>query len=236
MQHYRPGERRTTAWNRAPLGPSFSRDGLDLFRSDGRILGNLGLFSGSEDGHVARSFEGKTGTTELLRDGAPLASNPFPCLPFFDVPSGPAAYDLHCVVDRKATYTVLGTHAEASWTFHDDGTDQHSMPLLAVRVRGDVDELDRAPAGRLFLLTLRVDRQPGTPRAAITSLDLDVSFDDGASWKRVPVARLPHGDQALALVRHPAKPGFVSLRARATDDAGNSVRQVVVRAYQTATP
>ncbi|MFI5838260.1 hypothetical protein ACIA8K_00890 [Catenuloplanes sp. NPDC051500] len=33
---------------------------------------------------------------------------------------------------------------------------------------------------------------------------------------------------------HPAGPGFVSLRATATDTAGNSVVQTVIHAYRTA--
>jgi hypothetical protein len=41
------------------------------------------------------------------------------------------------------------------------------------------------------------------------------------------------GTRGLALVWHPATPGFVSLRAHAADAGGNSVTQTVTRAYRT---
>jgi hypothetical protein len=38
----------------------------------------------------------------------------------------------------------------------------------------------------------------------------------------------------VARVRHPAVDGFVSLRATATDGAGSTVEQTVIRAYRIA--
>ncbi|MEV4757671.1 hypothetical protein AB0J86_21515 [Micromonospora sp. NPDC049559] len=57
-------------------------------------------------------------------------------------------------------------------------------------------------------------------------LAVEASYDDGATWNRVPVR------DGAARVRHPAGAGFVSLRATAADGAGNTVRQTVVRAYR----
>jgi hypothetical protein len=234
QQTYRPGAKRHVAWNRAPLGPSFMNDGLDLVHSAGHIVGIVPLFSGNEDGHAAFSFEGVTGRTELERNGEPFATSRSSCGGFFAVPPGPARYTLRCVDDRTAPQTSLGTHVEATWTFHDSGDEEHSLPLLAVRAVGQVDPFDRAPAGRFYVLGLRVDRQPRSPAGRVTDLDLEASFDDGATWNRVPVVRLPFGDRALALLRHPAQPGFVSLRAAAADNHGNSVTHTVIRAYQTS--
>jgi hypothetical protein len=53
-----------------------------------------------------------------------------------------------------------------------------------------------------------------------------VSFDDGASWRRVPVVA------GTAIVAHPAGAGFAALRASATDTAGNTVEQTIIRAYR----
>ena len=57
------------------------------------------------------------------------------------------------------------------------------LPLLAVRARGAVFGMNDAPTGRLFPLVLQVERPIGAPSARIASLELDASFDDGASWK-----------------------------------------------------
>jgi hypothetical protein len=56
-----------------------------------------------------------------------------------------------------------------------------------------------------------------------------VSFDDGAHWQQVPVAAL--GDRAVAVIVHPRDAAFVSLRASASDLAGNRVEQELARAY-----
>ena len=58
---------------------------------------------------------------------------------------------------------------------------------------------------------------------------MDVSYDDGRTWTAAPVTA--QGQSWSAAVRHPAR-GFVSLRARASDAAGNTVEQTVIRAYQ----
>jgi hypothetical protein len=36
----------------------------------------------------------------------------------------------------------------------------------------------------------------------------------------------------VAILKNPRKPGYVSLRATATDTAGNSVQQTIMRAYR----
>jgi hypothetical protein len=79
---------------------------------------------------------------------------------------------------------------------------------------------------------MQVQRQPGSSAQRVRSLTVEVSFDDGVSWQAVPVVRL--GQQAFAAIHHPARPGFVSLRARSSDTDGNTVDQTVIRAYRIA--
>jgi hypothetical protein len=66
----------------------------------------------------------------------------------------------------------------------------------------------------------------------VKTLSVEVSFDDGVTWRGVPVVRF--GQHAFAAVTHPAQAGFVSLRARSADTDGNSVEQTVIRAYRIA--
>ena len=42
------------------------------------------------------------------------------------------------------------------------------------------------------------------------------------------------GQHGVVLLKHPAKAGFVSLRAASTDAAGNTVKQTIIRAYEIA--
>jgi hypothetical protein len=76
---------------------------------------------------------------------------------------------------------------------------------------------------------VRIDRQPGSAARPVRTVVVEVSHDDGATWRRVPFTG--HGQEGQATVRHPAGPGFVSLRGRATDAAGNTVTVTVIRAY-----
>jgi hypothetical protein len=58
------------------------------------------------------------------------------------------------------------------------------------------------------------------------SLSVQVSYDDGKTWKAAPVIA------GVVVLNHPKGPGFVSLRARATDVQGNTLEQTVIRAYK----
>ncbi len=62
-----------------------------------------------------------------------------------------------------------------------------------------------------------------------TTLAVQASYDDGATWTPVTVATT--GDHWTATLTHPAGGGFVSLKATAGDAAGNSVDQTILRAY-----
>ena len=94
-----------------------------------------------------------------------------------------------------------------------------------VRFLPKLDANGKAPAGRRFLLPLRMQDETGAivrPR----QLTVEVSYDDGSSWRRVPVS-----PGLVARLDHPAGASSVSLRVSATDRDGNTVRQTVTRAY-----
>jgi hypothetical protein len=58
---------------------------------------------------------------------------------------------------------------------------------------------------------------------------VEVSFDDGPSWRRLPILRV--GDRAFGLMLHPRDATYVSLRGSARDVAGHEVEQTILRAY-----
>lgn len=231
---YRPG-RHETAWYRAPLGPTFSTAGPSNAREDSTIVVSVPPFSSNEEGHYTRTLTGPgvSGTTRLTRDGETLGENAQLCTGRFAVPGTPGRYTLTCTASRSLPISTLGTRSEASWTFAASGpaTTPAPLPLLVVRATGAVFGMNDAPAGRLFPLLLRVERPIGAASARITSLELDVSFDDGATWKGVPVLRVPGDDRGLAILHHPRAAGFVSLRLRAADANGNRVTHTTLRSY-----
>lgn len=69
---------------------------------------------------------------------------------------------------------------------------------------------------------------PGTT-AAIGKPSLEVPYDDGGTWQRTALSRC--GDGWRTNLSAPRSAGFVTLRAGARDDAGNTVSQTVTRAF-----
>jgi hypothetical protein len=152
----------------------------------------------------------------------------------FVVPPNDALYTLELSATRNVPWSVIGTSMDASWTFHSapaaDPQQIVMLPLFVVRATGPIDENDVAPAGTPYLLSLTIERQAKAPAPPLSQLDLEVSYDDGQSWRPAPSAFL--GDRGVALVFHPPGSGFVSLRFSTSDADGNTLKQTVLRAYQ----
>ena len=103
------------------------------------------------------------------------------------------------------------------------------LPVLTATWDLDLDLANAAAAGREFPLRLMARNQTGAP---VTAARAWVSFDDGGTWKAVP---LSGGDGTYrGSVRHPRledTTGTVSLRYEITDAGGSSLEQTVYRAY-----
>ncbi|SDY05579.1 Serine protease, subtilisin family [Amycolatopsis xylanica] len=207
-------------WNQAPIGPSTGPVdlGWGLQRKGDKVTAYIPLFSASGKDTYTSSLNAKlTATTTATRDGQVLGTSAYPGYAQFTAP-GAGVYTLTTSATRDLPWSVLGTSASATWTVHDPGADG-AVPLLAVRYSGP-----DARAGWLYPLRLEVQRPVGS---TVKRLELEVSYDEGKTWCRAPI----FGSTAVLL--HPATPGFVSLRATATDQLGNSVTQTTIRSYQT---
>ncbi|MEV0717930.1 S8 family serine peptidase [Asanoa sp. NPDC050611] len=141
----------------------------------------------------------------LWRDGAVLAELPDGWQDVETTP-GNANYRLTVSTAHGGDDWTLGTRTETAWTFRSGAAGD--LPLLTVDydVRGNGVALDF--------------------NAKLRDLRVDVSTDDGARWTRATVR------DGVALV--PAGHTPVSLRVRATDRAGNTLDQTVIRAYPRA--
>jgi len=232
--HAYPRGRQRAPWNAAPIGPALGdpTTGWGARRVGDRIQAAIPLFSPADADHYTASSGGVTGTTTLARDGVLIGSSDTPGTGDFAVPAGAGTYTLRAHARRDVPWSILATELDASWTFRStppaDAAPQ-PLPLLVVRATTAVGLDGAAVAGRPALIGLRVERQPPVKPTDVARLALDVSFDDGARWRPTPVVRF--GPFGWAIVTAPAAGGFVSLRTRAADAAGNTVEQTVVRAY-----
>ncbi|NUW37412.1 S8 family serine peptidase [Nonomuraea sp. SMC257] len=222
-------------WNDAVTGPAFGtpagdRDGDRLrFTADGLLTaGRAGLNGGDST---------TTGKLALTRGAEALAEadlagcvpmEPEKCLLKARLPAEAATYTLTASAQRPS---ALSTKVEAAWTFRSERTDKaRPLPLTAVRYLPEgLDDHNRAKPGSTTVIPVSLQRNPGAPAARATSITVETSFDDGASWR--PVRLVRSGSGWTARVANPAAPGFVSLRAKVTDAAGDQVTQTITRAY-----
>ncbi|MBF9130653.1 hypothetical protein I0C86_17055 [Plantactinospora sp. S1510] len=118
------------------------------------------------------------------------------------------------------------------WTFRSRqkaSTLPVALPLLAVRYAPVLGAGRTAPAGKPFLIPIRVEHQPGSTGGSVSKLTVQVSYDDGTTWRTAPIKL--DGGSWVAAVTHPADAGHVSLRAIVADSLGSQVEQTIIRAY-----
>jgi hypothetical protein len=216
---YRPGRRIAERWNLAPFLPD-----AQTFRDGDTIITEPALF-GDQSGRVGTSQYRRARLT-LHRDGEPVGTSDQLERTGFAVPADEATYRL--AVEAERDFTELGSKISATWTFrsaHRDGPPE-KLPLPYVRYTPPVDPYGNVrAAGRVVAIPVHLDGG-----AAAYSLTVAVSHDGGTTWHHLSV----HGTGGirLVLIRHPARPGMVSLRATASDAVGNTVEQTVVNAYR----
>ncbi|MEO3819284.1 S8 family serine peptidase [Plantactinospora sp. B24E8] len=221
-------------WQQAPFGPGFPApagyEDLWMSRTGDRFWLVPPMFSDQTLGHAGFA-DLAAQRRVLLRDGREVLPN---ADGDYEVPAAAANYRFTVEAERPAA-AQLSTRVSASWTFRSgrpaDGRIQH-LPVQAVRFAPDLDGRNAAPAGREFRMPVRVQRQAGADPAGCASLTVDVSYDDGRTWR--PVRLVGTGADRVAVLTHPTGAGFVSLRAAATDTAGNTVQQTIIRAYRLA--
>ncbi|TDB82247.1 hypothetical protein [Micromonospora sp. KC721] len=230
---YRPGRVYQEDWNKgvfAPVFPPREHPTLWVTRSADLIMATPSWY-GDAAGRDGYGPEDATYSMRLYQDGE-LVGESDRHFGDFPVPAEPRRYRLEIAATRGQPQT-LSTEIATAWTFgsaHVGGDTPVALPLSAVRFTPVLDDRNVAPGGRAYPVPVVVSPQPGSAAGALMELSVDVSYDDGATWSRVEVRRTGAG--GTAWLRHPAGPGYVSLRATATDSEGNSVTQTVVRAYR----
>jgi len=198
-------------WNYGPFLPGTAfierqEDRLRMLPSIKDQAGHRGLaLSDIRDGRVT-----------LYRDGVEVGTQPVEeMVAFGELPPEPARYRLE-FTGALATLLPDSTFA-AAWTFTSAYAVMGEGMLPAMHVRF-TPAGGHPVAGRPLTLPVTVDG--GTPRA----LAVQVSYDAGATWLPTRV------HDGTVTVTPPSTASDVSLRAQATDTAGNTVEQTITRA------
>ena len=238
----KPGQQLNRVWNQGVFGPGFRTDppndpqvaAKGIYRTGDTLwlLPSLFTDSASRNGSVTGSGSSADHIT-LTSGGTTLVDNAGASAAAVSVPAGKATYTLSITQDRSAALPDLPSNVvSASWTFssgHVDGT--RNLDVSAFRFTPILDQNNASTANAVIPVPFTVQHQPGSTASVTTTSDVQVSYDDGKTWVK-PVA-LRGGDQGLALVKNPAS-GYVSLKATATDAAGDSVTETIIHAYRVA--
>jgi subtilisin family serine protease len=226
---FRAGRTTNERVNAAVFGPSFGgfsfvgRRQNDLYAAPW-LFAAAGPWNGTSQTESSR--------TVLERNGQVIFDQPFTGALIPGLSPEQAAYKLRVEAVRGAPHR-LSTRVSAEWTFRSGETTGElpaNLPLSAVRFAPPVNDRNTAPVGKVWPVPVDVQRQPESAAGRARTLTVEVSYDDGATWRNAPVVR--SGQHGVVLLKHPASAGFVSLRAASTDTAGNTVRQTIIRAYE----
>lgn len=232
---YREGEKLSRTWLRQPLTPGV--DPFDPLRREGNRLHVSVKGFVDADGNVGDAYssdfeQGLRTGFRLYRGETLLAQTDY--LPVGDValPPGRSDYRIEYELENRATWAKLSTRTDTTWTFPSEqtaGGATEVVPLLLADYDVPADLKNRGGGTQLGL---SLYHQPGAPASAIKKVSLEVSYDDGATW-RAAKRLTPAGTGSYKAVLDRPAPGAesVSLRVRASDEKGATLTQEVIRAY-----
>ncbi|MPZ83499.1 MAG: S8 family serine peptidase [Actinophytocola sp.] len=228
MRSYRPGRTYQERFNRSVFGPGLPEPDFPWTYRYGDDIGvSVPLFTDSADNAGYSVVE--SGSTKLYLGDELVGESVDPGYGYFEgLPPESADYRLTTEAVRTADFDVT-TAVSAEWTFsssHVDDEEPAAVELNTIRYAPVLDDANSAKAGRPFLVPLSMQDETGAHQRP-RHLTVEVSYDEGKSWQRVPVLL-----NLVAALNHPAGAESVSLRASASDRDGNTVKQTVIRAYK----
>jgi subtilisin family serine protease len=144
---------------------------------------------------------------------------------------------------ERLPYRLVSENSRGGWTnpyststrTEWDFTSAHAepgvpavLPLIQLDYQVDTDLAGKARRNAELVVT--PSHLPGGPSsAAIRTVTVDVSYDDGTTWHKATLTRRGAGWETR--LHAPADASYATLRASAHDDQGDSVTQSITRAF-----
>ncbi|MYW62952.1 S8 family serine peptidase [Streptomyces sp. SID8379] len=188
------------------------------------------------DGTRGGTDSGATGTLTLAKDGQKVNEwNAVGAGKTVPVPAGSGRYTLGADLTRDQSYAALSTRVQAQWSF-DSTTDDGAgtvLPLMTARLTPHgLDASGGAARGATTRVDVAVQRAPGAATATVDPAQLQVSWDDGATWHPVKLTAARHGKAPHADLTAPGDASYATLRVTASASDGSAVTQTVTRAFR----
>ncbi|MER5380213.1 S8 family serine peptidase [Streptomyces sp. NPDC002688] len=182
-------------------------------------------------GDVWSDDTGMTQFTEVYQDGVLVDEGKSSAGYVWDAPADEHTYKVVTDTTLDPGRWKLSTKGHTEWTVRSAATPEDHytfLPLLNLGYDIDTDLAGDVRGGKVPV-SIYAEYVKGAPdTGTIGGGKLEVSYDDGKTWKAVPLTGGKARWTGTLNVPHGAE--FVSLRAFARDDRGGTVSQETVRA------
>ena len=231
------GERRPDTWFGGPIGssdsPYLSAMGDDAVpHRDGDTIYMYMPQWTDDAGHAGSSLFLNEFAGKVYQDGQLVMTGDDPLWLWGDFPSSRHSYRLVYETHRKTPFWQRSTHTLTSWTFssHRPASGIVVLPLLIVDYDLPLSNLETAPPGA-YAFNVGVRMPPDAAARPITSLQVQLSWDNAKSWKTLRPTRCASAGQCSYRVQNQPS-ASATLRVIARDAGGRSVRQTIANAYR----
>lgn len=184
-------------------------------------------------GDVWTGGSGMTQFTEVYLDGERVDRRQSSGAYVWDAPADEHTYKVVTDTTLDADRWKLATKGHAEWTVRSAATPEDRwtyLPLINLSFDVDTDLAGTVRGGARLPVEIGAQYVANaTGTGTLGGGTLEVSYDDGGTWRPVPLT----GSGRAAwhgTLNVPRDAAYVSLRATASDDRGGSVRQEVIRA------
>jgi hypothetical protein len=241
LERYRAGRGYAGKWFQPVQAPRLGSGYWGPFRQQyDSMQFNIPMWSDSGEGHTGSMPEGEydTGKIALYQGDKLLKSVAGRATHVGDLPKEKLPYRLVLTGSRDPEKYRTSVQTRTEWGFvsealpptEEGGPWQEDLDLLNLTYDVDTDIAGEVRAGRGVELGLGSATYPGDVKAKKATLQ--VSYDDGATWRPVKLSRDGDGRWTAQLRTPDTRGGAVSLRAGAEGPGGLTVEQEVIRAFR----
>ena len=223
---YPAGKTSTVRWFESFDRPRINRSLPLPVRTGDKISVVVPGFGDAQANHAGVIGPGVTDQKTALYRGKTLVTETGGYYLDADIPAGKATYRL--VTDTSRTDYPYSTATTTQWTFTSAsaGADKTTQLPLVQLDYGIATTAGKAARTATLLVT--PSHLPGASVAAVRTTSVELSYDDGKTWKKATLSSSSRG--ASTRLAAPAKATFLSIRVNASDTRGNTVTQTLTRA------
>ncbi|MFG2304508.1 S8 family serine peptidase [Actinacidiphila glaucinigra] len=224
---YRPGSTQQERWLGPVLRPRMSDSASEVRDETGLSL-YVPAWGDSGSSHSGSSASEKmTAHSSLLQGGTTLVSTDSQYVNIWDLPTESLPYRLVVDAAGDPALSPYSSKTHTEWDFVSGKAQVGTVPLVQLDYGTDLDAEGRSRRKGDISITPSV--LGSSAQDVVSSVRLEVSYDDGASWKQQDL-KSGQGTWSTTL-NAPSSAAFVSLRTTATALTGGSVSQTVIRAF-----